>query len=102
MNTAATELVNVITGNGTGRSTRTTIVQNNNHFTFNPGQTDTSGNLALTTGSVAYDSTTNYQGALLCVFSSLSKDGADMAQDVSNCLQCLLRILHHLGTIGRW
>lgn len=70
INTAAFEQVNIATGNGTGRSTRTTIVQQDAQFTFNPGKTGTT-NLALTSGSVVYNSTHNLNGADLYVLSIL-------------------------------
>ena len=60
MNTAATAFVSVGVGNGT-RATRTSVVQNEGEFTFNPSATVSAG--ALT--QVNYQPTVNVGGAIL-------------------------------------
>ena len=62
LNTAATELVSVGVGNGT-RATRTSVLQNEGAFTFNPAAT-AAGSNALT--QVAFDPTVSISGAILC------------------------------------
>lgn len=66
INTAATAVVSVGVGNGT-RATRTSIIQNENEFTFNPQAAGTAayGTSALAATSVGYDSVTVVNGATL-------------------------------------
>ncbi|KAL8789038.1 MAG: hypothetical protein Q9195_007004 [Heterodermia aff. obscurata] len=65
INTAATAVVSVLTGNGT-QATRTSIIRNENPFTFDPNRMSSAfstTDLSLT--AVTYDSTVNIGGAIL-------------------------------------
>lgn len=65
LNTAATAVVSVGVGNGT-RATRTSIIQNEAEFTFNPEAGPAAfGTSALAVTNVGYDSTTVINGATL-------------------------------------
>ena len=61
INTAATEMVNVGIANGT-RATRTSVVQNEGEFTYNPGAEASGGN-ALT--QVNFEPSITVSGAVL-------------------------------------
>lgn len=68
INTAATAIVSVGVGNGT-RATRTSLLRDEGHFTFNPG--GTAGPGALT--QVNFEPTVVVGGAELCVMHNPAK-----------------------------
>ncbi|CAF9922364.1 MAG: hypothetical protein HETSPECPRED_005050 [Heterodermia speciosa] len=64
INTAATAVVSILTGNGT-QATRTSIIQNEAPFTFDPNRMSSAFSTDLSLTAVRYDSTVNIGGAIL-------------------------------------